>query len=361
MKFLFFALLLFLGFCFFVFSTLSQKTQLPALLTPSSPGTTSVPKEDTSVRTNQKVLFVPYWGIQKGTIDSEHYDKLVYFGIAPNVNGIDTKDAGYKNLQQFIDKTDAGKQRLLTLRMLDADINTKVFDDRQLQQEVIKQTIATVKQYGFNGIVLDLEYSALAFDSVIESISKFTTEFYKDAKENNLFFAATLYGDTFYRGRPYDVSAIAKNSDEIMVMTYDFHKAGGNPGPNFPLHGKETYGYDLTTMVDNFVKTVPKDKLTIVFGLFGYDWEVNNKNNATKNGTPLSYLEMKQKFIDSCQFKNCIVKRSEKAGENEVRYRDDLGIMHIAWFEDWDSIAKKQEYLEGRGINVLGFWAYSYF
>lgn len=360
MKFLFFGLLLFLGFGFFVYSTLIQKPQLPSLLTPSSSGITSAPEEDVSVGTSQKVLFVPYWGMQ-GAIDSENYDKLVYFGIAPNVKGIDTDEAGYKNIQQFITKTDAGKRRLLAIRMLDADINTKVLDDKRAQREVIEQTIAIAKQYGFNGIVLDLEYSALAFDSVIESITNFTSEFYKSTKENDLYFATTIYGDTFYRGRPYDVAAIAKNSDEIMVMIYDFHKSGGNPGPNFPLHGKETYGYDLTVLVDDFLKKVPKEKLTIVFGLFGYDWEVNSKNNATKNGEPLSYLAMKQKFIDTCQFTKCVVKRSEKAGENEVRYTDDLGDAHIVWFEDWDSIAKKQEYLEEKGMNALGFWAHSYF
>ncbi len=361
MKFLFFALLLFLGFGFFAYSTLIQKPQPTSLVAPVSSGVAITPKEDISVGKSQKVLFVPYWGMQKGTIDSEHYDTLIYFGISPNEKGIDTNEPGYKNIQQFINKTNAGKQRLLAIRMLDADINTKVLDDKRAQREVVEQTIAIAKQYEFNGIVLDLEYPALAFDSVIASITNFTGEFYKGAKANNLYFATTIYGDTFYRGRPYDVPAIAKNADEVMVMTYDFHKAGGNPGPNFPLYGKEIYGYDLTKLVDDFLKVVPKEKVTIVFGLFGYDWEVNKENDTTKNGEPLSYLEMKQKFIDACRFKKCVVKRDEKAGENEVRYTDDLGNAHIAWFEDWESIAKKQEYLEGKGINALGFWANSYF
>ncbi len=55
------------------------------------------------------------------------------------------------------------------------------------------------------------------------------------------------------------------------------------------------------------------------------------------------------------------MKRDENSGENQVRYVDDAGKQHVVWFEDWDSVAKKQEYLESKGIKSLGFWAYSYF
>ena len=82
-----------------------------------------------------------------------------------------------------------------------------------------------------------------------------------------------------------------------MIMAYDFHKVKGNPGPNFPLNGKETYGYDLQKMTDDFLQFVPPEKLTIIFGLFGYDWVIDDKNNALQSGEALSYLQIKQKFL----------------------------------------------------------------
>lgn len=345
----------------FGYKFLSPQKQ-PAFVTPEVVQIPATPTmSDTSTQEATKTLFVPYWGLNKNDIDMQNYTDFVYFGIVATEQGIDKTDAGYKSLQQFIDKSDASKKRFLALRMLDPDINSKVLDSKTLQETIISETIATAKQYGFNGIVLDFEYTPLAFDSVVNKITNLTTNFYSLTHENNLSFSLMVYGDTFYRARPYDLAKIAPGADKLLIMAYDFHKARGNPGPNFPLRGKEIYGYDLVTMVDNFLKVVPKEKLTVVFGLFGYDWETDNRNQSTKNGQPLSYLEMKQKFVDACLFKKCVVKRDENAGENQVRYTDDVGKLHVVWFEDWDSVAKKQEYLESKGIKSLGFWAYSYF
>lgn len=354
-------LLLFSAGGIFFYQFLQPQKQV-SLITPDVQESIATPPiTDVVAQITSKTLFVPYWGLHKETIDNQNYDKFIYFGITATQDGVDKTEAGYKNIKQFIDKTDGGKKRLLGVRLLDPDINSKILDSKTLQDTIINETIVTAKQYGFNGVVLDFEYAPLAFSSVITKITNFTNNFYTLTKQNNLSFVVTIYGDTFYRARPYDVAAIAKSADEILVMAYDFHKARGNPGPNFPLRGREIYGYDLTTMVIDFLKIVPKEKLTIVFGLFGYDWEVNSKNQGVKNGEPLSFLEMKQTFVDTCAFKKCVVKREEKSGENQVRYVDEVGVSHIVWFEDWDSVAKKQEYLESKGINSLGFWAQSYF
>ena len=171
----------------------------------------------------------------------------------------------------------------------------------------------------------------------------------------------TLYGDTFYRLRPFDVKSIANNVDEIMIMAYDFHKARGNPGPNFPLNGKEEYAYDMTQMVDDFQKYVPSKKLTIIFGLYGYDWAVDNQENAQGTGKPITDHELTQKFLSSCQFKNCSVDRDSTSGELEIHYTDNSGVKHIIWAEDMESVGTKKTYLKQRGISSFSFWAYSYF
>src|SRR5207249_3980016 len=122
------------------------------------------------------------------------------------------------------------------------------------QEKVITQAIKLSKDNSFKGIVLDLEITAIPFDSLIKQVNIFTNSFYKAAKKNALSFSITLYGDTFYRIRPFDVKTLVQNSNNIMIMAYDFHKVKGNPGPNFPLNGKETYGYDLQKMTDDFLQ-----------------------------------------------------------------------------------------------------------
>lgn len=307
-----------------------------------------------------KLLFVPYWGIGSHPITANEYDELIYFGISADTNGLDTSDLGYKNLALFT-KTAGDKPTLLTVRMVDTDTNSKVLDDKNLQQTVIDQSVQVASDHHFSGIVLDFEIKALAFDSVVKNISSFYESFAKKTKAVNLRFYSTLYGDTFYRLRPYNVNAIAVSSDGIFIMTYDFHKAGGNPGPNFPLSGKDTYGYDVKTMISDFEKQAPAKKLSVVFGLFGYDWTVDDQNHAVKTGEPISYIDIKKRFLDSCKEKNCTWKKDTTSAETEIQYTGKDDKKHIIWFEDSQSMEEKSKFLKEKGILSTSIWAYSYY
>src|SRR5258706_13307864 len=128
----------------------------------------------------------------------------------------------------------------------------------------------------------------------------------------------TAYGDSFYRLRPYDIAAISKSIDGIMVMAYAFHKSNADPGPNFPLSGSETYGYDLKTMTNDFLHHITTDKITVLFGMFGYDWQVDDKGRVIGNGKAITLNGAKQKFLNRCVLQDCIVKRDEVPPETEV-------------------------------------------
>ena len=147
-----------------------------------------------------------------------------------------------------------------------------------------------------------------------------------------------------------------------MVMAYDFHKAGGgSPGPNFPLAGKETYGYDLQKMTDDFLQFVPAQKLAIIFGLFGYDWTVDKQNSAVGVGIPLTTKEIQQKFLTSCSYTNCHIQKDPQSAETKITYMDNQQKNHIVWFEDLHSVWQKQQALKQKGITSFSYWAYSYF
>jgi spore germination protein YaaH len=308
---------------------------------------------------SQKMLFVPYWGIDSHTLPVT-YDSLIYFGITVNASGVDTQEVGYKDLSLFLKKTPERTKKILTIRMINNAMNTSVLKDRSLQQKIITDSLQIAKDNGFLGVVLDLEYNALAFDSVVQSITSFSSQFAKDAHAENLLFYQSVYGDTFYRLRPYDVEALAKNADGIVVMAYDFHKANGDAGPNFPLSGKETQGYDLKTMVGDFEAKVPTEKLIVVFGTYGYDWQVDKNNHSEQPATALSLTEIESKFLIKCPYNQCVVQKDQVSQETKVTYSES-GNNHIVWFDDLTSIAQKSAYLHTQGINAIALWAYSYF
>lgn len=293
-------------------------------------------------------------------LQDDAYETTVYFGVAASEEGIAENEAGYQKLSSFLRVSDSKKKRLLTVRMIEQELNSKVISNKVLQQNIITEAIELAKEHNFDGVVLDFEFQALAFDSVVLGITNFYKDFSSEVKKDNLSFSATIFGDTFYRSRPYDVKAIAKQTDTIIIMAYDLHKANGNPGPNFPLSGKEIYGYDFSQMVEDFSRIVSTEKLVVVLGMFGYDWTVDKKDNSVGLAKSYSYLQMKQRFLDDCEFSSCKVKRDDVSKEMHVTYKEN-GSVHHVWFEDPNSSEGKASLLKQKGIGSIGFWAYSYF
>ncbi len=356
------SVLVFLGILSFVFvGKVKQKidSTLSAPLPSYQISVTPTPTLHKILETNS-ILFIPYWvkNIDIEKLDS--YETLVYFGVAASEQGIDKQDDGYKNLPLFL-KSASGKKSYLTIRMLESKSNFAILKDQKLQDVLIAESLKLAKENGFKGILLNIEVSALPFTSLVDQITLFNKRFYTESKKYGLSYGITAYGDTFYRVRPFDIPALAKDIDQMYLMAYDFHKPKGNPGPNFPLHGKATYGYDLETMIGRFLEYVPREKIVVVFGLYGYDWKVDENNIAQEMGIPKSLIEIKNNFVDSCTQVSCEWRRDTLSSETEVKYVAKDHTKHIIWFEDTESIERKQALLKQRGISSFAFWAYSYF
>jgi spore germination protein YaaH len=320
------------------------------------------PTPTIAIDPNQNIVtsvYVPYWALD----DAENttlYDQYIYFGITPNRQGI-AQEEGFSRVNKFNELVPGGKATYLALRMVDSEVNADILKDTKVQERIIAQTIAYAKKNNFDGIVLDLEMSAIPFDSLITQINEFTKEIATATKSQNLKFTMTLYGDTFYRVRPFDVNSLSQSTDSFMLMAYDFHKSRSNPGPNFPLKGNEKYGYDMTMLAQDISIYTAPENVTVIFGMFGYDWEVDDKGKATASGVPLTYEQIQAKFLNGCDFTDCQIERDTLSSETSISYIDENNQRHIVWFEDMESVNQKQEYLRTRGISNFSFWAYSYF
>jgi len=308
----------------------------------------------------QQYIFIPYWSFNKSIVaNSDH--SLIYFGIGVNNDGIELEDQGYEKLKPFISLTPNAKERILAIRMTDKNINANVIKSLTLQENIASQAVSLALENNFDGVLLDYETSAFAFDSTTNKITSFYKLFAEKVKEKELLFYVTLYGDTYYRARAFDVKKIGELSDKVLIMTYDFSKSRGNPGPNFPLSDNGIYGYDLKKMVADYQKDVDNKKLVITFGYFGYDWRVDKKDVAVASGIPMSTNEINQEFIRDCKYVFCKLDREKETQEPSINYTDDSGEDHIIWFEDTLSVNKKKEFLKSKGILETGDWAYSYY
>lgn len=311
---------------------------------------------DSSVSPKKEYLFVPYWAVDQDI--STNADSLIYFGVTADTNGIVTSEPGYKNLPVF-EKYKNSASPFLAVRLLNTDTNAEILKSTTIQEKIAADALTLAKHNNFLGIVLDLETQGLPFDSLVHSITEFNTLFAKQAHAQNLLFAPVFYGDTFYRARPFDVSQIAKSADLVFVMAYDMSKAKGDPGPNFPLTGQETYGYDFETMVLDFTHAVSRQKLVILFGMFGYDWNVDSDNKGIGMATSKTTLQF-EKMMTQCISSNTCKSVSDPYRGTEITYKDQDG-NHVVWFEDYESVKKKKEYLASKELFSTGYFAYSYY
>ncbi len=352
---------------FFIFLKFKQPDQQTTTRVNFQLRPSSIPQPSAAI--TDTTIFVPSWSLSQDTSDQNNYDRSVYFGISPTADGIDKNDSGYTNLVEYNQRW-TSKQKLLAVIMTNSNLNRTILADKQTQAKIIAQSIEIAKSNNFSGLVLDLELFSLFDERVPGQIDNFVANFSKVLKQNNLYFAMTIYGDSFYRRRPYDLKFIAQYVDEILIMAYDFSKNTGEPGPNFPLTGKEKYGYDLKTMLKEYLTVIPREKISVIFGMYGYDWTVDEKKRPIKPAQVLTMAQIKAKYIDNCSVKNCVIIRDELSQETEVDYVKFLGIndaglaeeeSHVVWFEDLNSVQAKENYLRSQGIGKFAYWAQGYF
>ena len=342
--------------------SLQKKTVTEKSLAPSKKLKKSLPPS-----TEKEAIFVPYWADFKKKRKLDNKDRLIYFGIAINRKGINRQDLGFRRLDKF-KKISRGENQWLALRMTDDETNQAILEDRDNWSKIDNQVINFARENSFQGLVLDLEPKGIAFDETIATVNAFILSFHRLAKQKSLPLAVLVYGDLFFRRRPFNLKNVAANSEEVMVMAYDLHKSRGEPGPNFPLYGREKYGYDLEEMAADFLRFVPANKLTVVFGIYGYDWAVDEKKRPLKRAQVKTLNEIKKEFLKSCQWQNCVIKRDPLSQETEINYVqskvvDDYGYLypHIVWFEDEKSVAAKKKFLKTKKISSFAYWAWGYY
>jgi spore germination protein YaaH len=350
-------LVVLLSLVFFFRSPVRQ----PASSSPN-PSVTKVPRQiqanEEPAKETSTSVFVPYWADLSEEISG--FDRLYYFGIVPTVDGIDRTEAGYATIPSFV--VAAGNtEKWLTLRMVERETNAEILSTAASWQKIVDDTLSIRNANGFTGVVLNLEVGLLALDLTEDDITEFTRFFSEQMAAADVPFASTAYGDSFFRKRPYNFKQLAPLVDHVIVMTYDFHKSFGLPGPNFPLNGKEEYRYDLTLMIDDYLTYLPPEKITIVLGRYGYEWIVDDQNRPLKAATPVTENQVESRYLPECPEPECVIERDDVSQELKITFMGDSGRTHVIWVDDETSTREKIEYLNSRGIGSTGFWAYGFF
>ena len=301
----------------------------------------------------KECALVVYW-LNFSSLSFQNYEKFLYFGIAPDLTGGIAQDQGFKKIDSFV-KFTQNKGRALVVRLVDKRLAESFLEKKEIWRSFLDKTFSLAAQKGFLEVAFDIEFSPFQED-LKGPLVEFLSEASKEAKKRNLKLSFIAYADSFYRKRPFDFEKISRLVDEVYLMAYDFTKSFGEPGPNFPLK-KGDWGYWLLQAVEDFGKFFGREKMTVVFGGFGYKWNLSEDGRPLARAKALSFNSIKKNYLQKCaKEESCRIELDETAGEKVLKARD-----FVIWYEDKETFKLKKERLRKEGIGSFCYFALGYF
>ncbi len=211
----------------------------------------------------------------------------------------------------------------------------------------------------YRGITLDFqnvpEAGLAGFKSLILSL-------YADLHPRNLrLYINTLVGDP-----DFDLPLMAANCDGLLLMNYDEHQPSTGPGP---LASQDWY----TDNLQQIVKTVPRQKIIVALGSYGYDWTVlppaplpPHARPLLKDGKPLPPPEPKVTGVVTITTENAWQAASDSGAQIEIdpdslnphfAYDDeDSHVRHEVWFLDAVTVLNQMRAARALGIGTFTLW-----
>ena len=252
------------------------------------------------------------------------------------------------------------------MRMVDKSLNERFLQRQDAWDSFIKEAFSLAKQNNFSEIAFDIELS-LFQDNLRRLLNEFLAKAKEESEKTGIKISFIAYADSFYRKRPFDFEQISKLVNQVYLMAYDFTKSISEPGPNFPLN-KGEWGYSLLQAVEDFSQYFPKEKITVIFGMYGRDWAVGLDGKPLGKAKVLTLNQIKKKYLQICTPERCVKNFDKIAGEKELnivfskrKEGKELVYPRAVWYEDEESTEFKKKVLKEKGISSFCYFALGYY
>ena len=327
--------------------------------------------------------FLPYWNIKNTTIEPE-LTHLAFFSLTIAGNGeiITHQDGGlepgFRHLgsDEFFELAkEVKKMEIVVTQFNNQDIQN-FLSSEAAQKRFLTSLDSILLAYPVQGINLDIEYSGSNAANLRPMLSNFVSlvRQHLDEKYRHVNLSIDMYAGAAQDGQIWDVAAIAKNVDYVIVMAYDFHqRSSPQAGPVAPLFGDATRSKNINHYLKNFLDLMPREKILLGIPFYGYGWQTDSRdpkaNTYPESGFTVSYKKAKEllaiaagDLTSSDSWKGVsAIKRNydEDALSPFVSYMQD-GDTYTIYYEDPSSIAYKLEYARQLDLAGVAIWALGY-
>ncbi len=351
------------------------------VITPLIEPTSALHPLQTQKGTKEIFGFAPYWTFSKlNNIDFSVLTTFAYFGVDVNDDGSLDKDGrGYevfksKEATEVFKKAHAnGTRVVLTITDMDNASIRALLDDPDAKSKAISQAVAEVKKRGIDGINVDFEYGGNPGDGYRHKFSEFvgqlTDQMHQQIPSSRV--TVSVYAASVKEPKIYDIASLAKKSDGIFMMAYDFAVNGAdNAIPTAPLYGYKEgkYWYDVSTAVDDFLTVMSPDKLILGVPWYGYNYLVYQPTVKAETRPYWSWRGQPRAQTYAATLDS--IKPDMEAADNYMEGWDPLGEVgfkayHVTetdtwrmiFLEDAHSLGIKYDFAKDKNLAGVGIWA----
>lgn len=146
------------------------------------------------------------------------------------------------------------------------EIVHEILLNKTTREKVVSSIVEFIVGGNYDGVNIDFEnVDPLDRDNLTKFIKILSEEMHKNGKFTSIDVPAKTYDTKEGWSGAYDYKALGEVCDYLILMVYDYHWSGGEPGPVSPL-------YWLDEVLKYTTSVVQKEKIVIGIPFYGYDW-----------------------------------------------------------------------------------------
>lgn len=214
------------------------------------------------------------------------------------------------------------------------------------RQQYVAEVLRIVQAKGYKAVVIDFEsIHPEDRDTFVEFLSELKTPM-QSLGIPLIVCVMPITGRLPYEGvtiRAYDYAGIARHSDYVMLMSYNWSWPGGPPGPvsSLPLV-EDNIRYALARMSSK--------KVLLGLVRYGYDWTL-----PYQPGEATSTLAI-DAVVDLAMQSQIPIQFDPQSFTLSFRYWDRQGVEHVVWFEDARSLQMKLQLVQKYRLAGVAAW-----
>ncbi len=202
------------------------------------------------------------------------------------------------------------------------------------RQRAIENMLTLVESNGYNGVNLDWEGIA---SSERTQFSSFVQQLANTFHRHGYYVTLSIPAET--QNQPqnswtgaYNYRALGRSADLLMIMAYDQHYAGGQPGPIASAAW-------VKRVLDYTISAVKPSKVVLGIPGYGYDWSGNGPAAA------LTYSQAES-----------LASQYGKSGKSNHFVYMQNGQLHSVWFENTASLLANTNLVSGYELRGIALW-----